>query len=289
MPLTRVAMPSPFFGSRGSSSVRLIVLHATEGAQTIEALGSWFQNPSARVSSHTGIDNAQAGRIGEYVQRSGSAWTAASANPVSIQTELCTPSGASAGWSVADWNARPVMLANTAAWIAEEAAFYGIPIVRLTPSQAQSGGRGVCQHSDLGAWGGNHSDLGPNFPIDQVIAQAAGGSAPAPAPPTPTPSTTGDNMILVDPVSGGTWCVASKEGAIYTLGGAPFLGGCNNNTVNAGRYPCVGIGLRPNNDGYRMVLDWGDAGGGKSADGGTRFRSYDYPRNGSGVVATGTY
>jgi N-acetylmuramoyl-L-alanine amidase len=286
--LARVAMPSPFYSARGGSAVRLIVLHATEGAQTIEALGSWFQNPSARVSSHTGIDNVTAGRIGEYVPRSGSAWTAAGANGVAVQTELCTPSGASSGWSAADWQARPIMLANTAAWIAEEAAAFGIPIVRLSAAQAQGGAAGVCQHADLGAWGGGHYDLGPNFPIDQVIAQAAAGGGAAP-PPQPTPSTSGENMILVDPVTGGTWCIASTEGAVNAYGGAPYLGATNNTTANAARYPCVGIGLRPNNDGYRIVLDWGDAGNGKSADGGDRFRTYNFPRDGSGVVRTGTY
>jgi hypothetical protein len=291
MTLSRIAIPTTNFSSRSGQSVRLIVLHATEGALTFRNLGSFFQGTqggSNPVSSHTGIDDSQLGVIGEYVQRSGSAWTAGNANRVAIQTELCAPNGASGSWSAQDWNARPTMLANTASWIAEEAAAFGIPIVRLTPAQAQGNGRGVCQHSDLGAWGGGHVDLGNGFPIDQVISMAAGGSQPL--PPTP-PSTTGDdNLICVDPVSGGTWCVASREGAIYTIGGAPFLGGTNNTAANAAKYPCVGIDLRPNNDGYRIILDWGAGKGDQSADGtGFRYRSYDFPRNGSGIVNSGTY
>jgi len=64
------------------------------------------------------------------------------------------------------------MLENCARWIAEEAAYFGIPVSRLTPTQAQGSGRGVCQHSDLGAWGGGHWDCGGSFPMDKVLSLA---------------------------------------------------------------------------------------------------------------------
>ena len=82
------------------------------------------------------------------------------------------------------------MLQNCAAWIAEEAKAFGVPLVRLTAAQAQGSGRGVCQHVDLGSWGGGHVDCGPGFPMDEVIAMAGGtpGAAPAPIPP---PAATG--------------------------------------------------------------------------------------------------
>jgi hypothetical protein len=66
----------------------------------------------------------------------------------------------------------PHMLANAAAWIAEEAARFNIPIVKLTDAEAQGTGRGVCQHSNLGVGGGGHHDCGPGFPIDHVLALA---------------------------------------------------------------------------------------------------------------------
>ena len=69
------------------------------------------------------------------------------------------------------------MLANAAAWVAEEAAPFGIPIVALTAAQAQGGVAGVCQHVDLGAHGGNHWDCGPGFPMAQIIDMADGGTA----------------------------------------------------------------------------------------------------------------
>jgi hypothetical protein len=158
--------------------VRLIVIHASEGAQTIESLGAWFQNPANQVSSHVGIDDTP-NTIATYVQRGNKAWTAANANPYAVQAELCTPSGASAGWTTADWNRHPNMLDNAAAWIAEEAAAFGIPIVALSPGAAQGSGRGVCQHVDLGGWGGGHTDAG-QFPLDDVLAIAKGTSPPKP-------------------------------------------------------------------------------------------------------------
>jgi hypothetical protein len=75
------------------------------------------------------------------------------------------------------------MLANTAAWIAEEAARFDIPIVKLTAAQAQGSGRGVCQHIDLGSAGGGHVDCDygtGNFPIDDILAMARGEGAPGP-------------------------------------------------------------------------------------------------------------
>ena len=82
------------------------------------------------------------------------------------------------------------MLANTAQWIAEEARYFGIPLVRLSASQAQSGHAGVCQHVDLGSAGGGHWDCGPGFPMDDVIAMAGGGA--------PTTSEE-DDMIIKEP------------------------------------------------------------------------------------------
>lgn len=176
MTLSRIWMPSPNYSSRGGAKVTTIVLHTAEGATTIESLGSWFANPSAQVSSHVGIDDTP-GVIGEYVTRDGKAWTAGNANPWSVQAELC----AFAAWTADDWADHPVMLANTAAWIAEEAVAFGIPLTLLSASDAQNPDMsGVCQHNDLGSMGGGHWDCGPGFPIGDVLAAAAAGTQPAP-------------------------------------------------------------------------------------------------------------
>jgi hypothetical protein len=186
MALSRVWIPSPNYSSRGGAGVRLIVIHSSEGAQTLESLGGFFKG-NVQASSQVGIDNVKRGRIGEYVQRSNKSWTQASYNPVATSAELCTPSGASTSWSNQTWRSKDVMLANCAEWIAEEARKFGIPITKLTPSQAQGGGKGVCQHRDLGSGGGNHHDCGTGFPIDYVLDLArgkkpSGGTAPPKGP-----------------------------------------------------------------------------------------------------------
>lgn len=186
MTLRRVWIGSPNYSSRKGSGVRLIVLHATEGATTYRSLGNYFANPSSGVSSHTGIDDTP-GEIGEYVTRDQKAWTASNANPVAVQAELCAPSGASDNWTDGDWRSHPVMLQNAADWIAEESAVFGIPLVGLSAADAQGGAAGVCQHADLGAWGGGHHDLGDGFPFGYVM-ELAGGSASAPGPGPSPPS-----------------------------------------------------------------------------------------------------
>ena len=173
MTLERVFLPSPNYSSRGGAIPRLVVVHTAQGAATFQELGAFFQNPSSGVSSHVGIDDT-VDTIGEYVECDMKAWTAANANPIAVQAELC----AWAEWSPAEWDRHPSMLANTAQWIAEEADHWNIPIRKLTPAQAQGGERGVCGHADLGAWGGNHWDPGPSFPWERVLQMAAGGTAP---------------------------------------------------------------------------------------------------------------
>jgi N-acetylmuramoyl-L-alanine amidase-like protein len=168
--LTRKSIPSPNYSSRGGATVRLIVIHTAEGARTIEELGNFFASSSSGVSSHTGIDDTP-GVIGEYVKRPNKAWTAGNANPVAVQTELC----AFAAWTPAEWSKHPNMLENCARWVAEEAAYFGVPIAKLSASEAQGAGRGVCQHNDLDEWGGGHWDCGGGFPIDDVLEMARGG------------------------------------------------------------------------------------------------------------------
>ncbi len=68
------------------------------------------------------------------------------------------------------------MLENCARWIAEEAAKFGIPINEAFTIAGAGPSRGVCQHDDLGSWGGGHWDCGSGFPIDEVLEMARTGS-----------------------------------------------------------------------------------------------------------------
>lgn len=170
MGLERKWMPSPSFERGRPAPPRLIVLHTTEGARTIEELGNFFANRENEVSSHAGADD-KPNTVGVYVDRHNQAWTQGEYNDVSVSLEIC----AFARWPTKEWLKHEEMLKNVAKWIAEEAAFFDIPIVRLPPSLAKTSGRGVCQHVDISGPGG-HTDCGPGFPMNLVLQMALEGS-----------------------------------------------------------------------------------------------------------------
>jgi hypothetical protein len=228
--------------------VRLIVLHTAEGARTYQELGNFFSNPGSGVSSHVGIDDTP-GIIGEYVRRDGKAWTQGNANPYCVSAELC----AFAAWSPEEWQLHPQMLANAAAWVAEEADYFGIPLVALTAAQAQGGSAGVCQHVDLGSHGGGHWDCGPGFPMAQVIDMACGGAGP---------TTGGGAMALRSTPSGDGYWIVGADGGVFTFGDAPFLGSLGDVELDA---EIVDMEPTPTGAGYWLlgadggVFTFGDA------------------------------
>jgi hypothetical protein len=237
--LNRVWMPSPNYSS-GRSSTRLLIIHTAEGARTIESLGSFFANPDAEVSSQVGIDDTP-NTVGEYVRNTDRSWAAASFNGVAVQAELC----AFAEWSGNDWAGHPTMLENTAAWLAEEAARFGIPLELLTAEQAQGNGRGVCGHNELGAAGGGHWDPGPSFPWSRVLDLARGDTSPtAPA------QDFGGNMLITCP-PGGYWIV-DAGGGVFAHDGAPFHNSLPGLGVTPSA-PIIGGESTPLGDGYWLV------------------------------------
>jgi N-acetylmuramoyl-L-alanine amidase len=251
--MRRVWIPSPNYSSRGGAGVRLVVLHTAEGARTYQELGAFFGNSGSGVSSQVGIDDTP-DTIGEYVAPGFKAWTQGNANPVAVSAELC----AFAEWSPAEWDRHPAMLINAATWVAEECARFDIPVRRLSAGEAQGGGRGVCQHVDLGSWGGGHWDCGPGFPIDDVLAMA-GGKPPAHAAPA---KRKGHNMIASTTTGRGYWCV-KPDGAVYSFGDAQHKGGANDPDAGGPGTPhlspgheivgIAGVGV----DGYRLLADDG--------------------------------
>lgn len=177
MALRRDWIPSPNYSSSRARS-RLLVVHTSEGATTFRSLGNFLAQSSAGVSYHVGFDDTTADAIGEYVKPPHKSWSAHSANNEGEHGCCCTPSGASSGWSRETWLSKPRMLDACAAWLREEGARYGIPVVKIGPDQIRAGAAGVCGHADCvqAGLGGSHTDPGPNFPWDRVTTGGGGGS-----------------------------------------------------------------------------------------------------------------
>jgi hypothetical protein len=196
MALTREWWPTG--NKSGGGTKRLLVLHSTEGwynnPDGMYDCAHYFQGPVG-ASSNVVIDDYHPGRIVEMVVRTAGAWTQCNYNSVSISVEMC----ATAAWSRSTWLQKTTMLDNVSRWLREESDITGIPLAKLTSSQAQGSGRGVCYHSDLGSAGCGHSDPGAGFPIDVVLDMALGGGQP----PVTTPPA--EEETLVFPGVPGIW------------------------------------------------------------------------------------
>jgi len=186
--LIRLWHPTGSYSSRGGASVRIVVLHTSAGATPNKNLGPFIQGDNG-VSYHVSFDNVTGGQAApecwEYVTRGNKPWANCDLNSVSVTGCFCTDQQGGSGWSRSQWLAQDRALWNAAAWVREECQHFGIPIVALTPSQAQGGGRGVCQHMDLGGSGCGHADCGTGFPMDELIKRAKGGVGATPQPEPP--------------------------------------------------------------------------------------------------------
>jgi N-acetyl-anhydromuramyl-L-alanine amidase AmpD len=148
---------------------RLIVLHATEGhnyvgIRDLKNLGDYFNNPGVQASSHVAVDAE--GNSAQFVADGKKAWTCAGFNSASLNIEQIGFS-AQKFWPSAQER-------KVAKYCAYWSVKYAIPLRQAVVNS--SGGQvyksGVCQHSNLGVYGGNHGDCGPNYPFKRVLRMA---------------------------------------------------------------------------------------------------------------------
>lgn len=166
-------IPVDKFSSRRGQRVRLVVIHTSEGARTVESLAAYLRRPGVNASYHGAVDDD---RFAQYVDYGNAAWHLRSGNPMSDGLCLC----AFAGWSRTEWLGHPRMLELTAAWIAERCLARQVPVLLLTSQQTGAAVRernhpgGVADHHRYtqGTGDGTHWDVGPNFPFDTVIPRA---------------------------------------------------------------------------------------------------------------------
>ena len=147
----------------------LIVLHSTEGHNRtgvgdLVALGNYFDNPRVQASSHVGVDAE--GYSAKYVDDGKKAWTCAGFNSLSLNIEQI---GFSSQKFWPDAQER-----KTAKYLAYWTWKYSIPLRKgkVNPTNGAIYRSGILRHSDLGEYGGNHNDPGPNYNLARVLKLA---------------------------------------------------------------------------------------------------------------------
>jgi hypothetical protein len=148
-------------GARSASSIKIIVLHDSEIANTpgstADLTSLYNVLNGEHLSVHIGIDGD--GNTFRMTNDLVIAEHVAAFNPQALGIEQI-------GFATqTTWP--DAQIAQTAAWVAYWAGKYDIPLVHSITS-------GVCQHKDLGAAGGGHHDCGPDYPFDKVLRLASG-------------------------------------------------------------------------------------------------------------------
>lgn len=154
--------------SREGAKPELIVLHSTEGnnvpdsAADLAGLAAFFNNPATAASSHVATDSD--GHSSRMVPDERKAWTCASFNRVSLNVEMIGKA------ATEDWSDEQIR--ETARWIARWSLKHDIPIREAVVRHAAVVKSGVIRHSQLGAYGGGHSDPGSAFPFARCLREA---------------------------------------------------------------------------------------------------------------------
>lgn len=150
--------------------IRVIVIHdmeAPEGPTTAENCQNFFAGPDAGGSAHYCIDTDS---IAQSVREADQAAHAPGTNTDGIGLELC----GYARQTRAEWlDATSIATMQLAAALTVDIARrHYIPLVWLTDAELAAGKRGICSHAQVSRVykRSDHTDPGPNFPIDVFMA-----------------------------------------------------------------------------------------------------------------------
>lgn len=176
-------IPSPNFYPGRRRPLAFIVWHATEsperagGARAVAA--NWFAKVSSQVSAHVVVDAAE---VVECVKPGDTAWHCANGNADGYGIEIVGYTGQGAGWRDTYSLAA---IRNACAWIRSQPVLAALPARWLTDDQLGRHERGLTTHAQVSRvlGGTNHTDPGPDFPTDYVLAQLG----QSPGPPSPPP------------------------------------------------------------------------------------------------------
>jgi N-acetyl-anhydromuramyl-L-alanine amidase AmpD len=168
-------MSYPFIQARHYSKgrdapIELLVIHAMEAAEgpdTAEAIARWFAGPDApQASAHYCVDSNS---VVACVRDEDTAWHAPGANHNGLGFEHAGYSAQSA----TQWDDpySHAMLWRSARLVASKCLQYAIPAVWLSPKDLLAGRRGITSHWNVTVAfkRSDHTDPGPNFPVDRYV------------------------------------------------------------------------------------------------------------------------
>ncbi|QNN99379.1 lysin A, N-acetylmuramoyl-L-alanine amidase domain [Gordonia Phage Sephiroth] len=164
--------PNKHYGGR---DVDWVVIHTQEGNGRARDIIPFLCNPASEVSYNAVVDDVESVLV---VPWDANPWAAMNAN---TRGDHLLSAGSFAKWSKAKWletdardgkneNAQMDRLALLTAW---RCKVRGIPPVYVG-GKGRPSKPGICGHVDFGAWGGGHTDPGPNFPWIEFISRVQG-------------------------------------------------------------------------------------------------------------------
>lgn len=180
-PITRQDLsPNRYIG--GFRDVKHIAIHTQQGRGKARDIIPYLKSPASEVSYNAVVDDVESVLV---VPWQDSPWSAMNANR---RADHILAAGTFAEWSRGKWLETDAsdgvnedqMLTRVAVLTAWRCQVRGLPIEYVgnygrgpyPPTKP-----GICGHMDFGAWGGGHTDPGPNYPWDELIRRAriAGG------------------------------------------------------------------------------------------------------------------
>lgn len=152
-------------GPRYVKNIKIVVLHSTEG-DTARAAAEWFANPQSAGSAHIVVDDKECYRT---VPNDVTPWAAPGANTIGFHIEQA----GYAHWTREEWLKHDKTLRRSAYKAAYHCKLFGIPIVRIGAPELKAGKKGITSHAECTkAFGGDHTDPGPNYPWDIFLKYA---------------------------------------------------------------------------------------------------------------------
>lgn len=174
-------------GIRPESEIHYIVIHDGEAPSptgAAEGMGRWFENPKSGGSTHFGVDNDS---TQQYLSLEAISWGAPPLNQHGVHIECA----GKASLTRAQWLKTYGPMLERVGWlIADLHKRLGIPIKVLTVSELKAAGAhpskdaGIVTHAAVSRvfHKTTHTDPGPGFPMDVVIAHALRYAKPKPQP-----------------------------------------------------------------------------------------------------------